>query len=98
MCVKCYITETNKELITDIVAFIPRQISIPNETIDSHLTRTANNHIHLLDGKQKLVNVTAPNSVKWTLIQITILLKRDDTSPIDLKLPNFLVISKGAAA
>ena len=67
-CVKCYIPKTNKERITDTVTFIPRQIPIPNATIESHLARTADDLIHLLNGKRQLVNITSPTSVKGALI------------------------------
>ena len=40
--------KTQKERITDTVAFLPKVVPIPNATIDDHLRRTADGLIHLL--------------------------------------------------
>ena len=78
-CVRCYIPKTNKERITDTVKFIPNCILIPNATIETQLSRTADDLIHLLNLKKDLVSFTEPNSVKGALIKIAKLLNRDAT-------------------
>ena len=78
-CVRCYIPKTNKERITDTVKFIPNCIPIPNATIETQLSRTADDLIHLLNSKKDLISLTEPNSVKGALIKIAQLLNRDVT-------------------
>ena len=78
-CVRCYIPKTNKERITNTVKFIPNCIPIPNATIETQLSRTADDLIHLLNSKKDLVSLTEPNSVNGALIKIAQLLNRDVT-------------------
>ena len=47
-CIKVYIPSTHKERITDTAKIIPRDIPIPEMTVQDHLKKTADDLIHLL--------------------------------------------------
>ena len=89
-CVRYYINKTNKERITNTAQFIPRNIPIPNENIDTHLARTADDLLHLLNNNRSLINIQTLNTVKGALIKIAELLQRDTTpqlTPILVETP-----------
>ena len=47
-CLKVYIPKTHRERITDTAKIIPKQIPIPEATLDDHLRYTADDLVHLL--------------------------------------------------
>ena len=51
-CIKVYIPKTRAERITDTAALIPHMVPIPNANIEDHLRRTADDILHLLQGKK----------------------------------------------
>ena len=48
-CLTAYMPKTQIERITDTTTIIPKNIPIPQATLNDHLRRTADNLIHLLD-------------------------------------------------
>ena len=87
-CVRCFIPKTQKERITDTVAFIPKVIPIPHASIDDHLRKTVDDLVHLLTKKPGIISPTGPQSAQSALIKISKLLN-SDTSPViaPLQLP-----------
>ena len=87
-CVRCFIPRTQKERITDTVAFIPKVIPISHASIDDHLRKTVDDLVHLLTKKPGKISPTGPQSAQSALIKISKLLN-SDTSPViaPLQLP-----------
>ena len=81
-CIKVFIPKTHRERITDTAAFIPRQIPIPDASLDSHLRRTGNDLVHLLNKRYDLRTPGPSNSTKSAIIKIAELLQRDSTPDI----------------
>ena len=91
-CLRVYIPKTHAERITDTVQIIPKVIPIPNATLESHLTRTADDLLHLLQNKKDVVAPVQDDNVQGALIKIAQLLSRDSTP----QLPRLLTSSEGA--
>ena len=63
--------------------FIPPQVPIPNANIETQLSRTADDLIHLLNSKTDILNPNAPAGTKGALIKIAQLLQRDNTPVLE---------------
>ena len=50
-CVKCYMPTTYREIVTDIIKFIPTNIPIPEVSIDDHIRNTLEELTTLLKNK-----------------------------------------------
>ena len=85
-CLTIYIPKTRAVRITDTAVLIPKMVPIPNADINSHLARTADDLVHLLNGKRDIISPLPNPSVKDALIKIAQLLHRDST-PILSELP-----------
>ena len=96
-CLRIYIPKTHAERITDTVQIIPKIIPIPNATLESHLTRTADDLLHLLQDKKDVVSPIQSDNVQGALIKIAQLLHRDST-PEFTPLPVPIVTSEGASS
>ena len=85
-CLTIYIPKTRAVGITNTAVLIPKMVPIPNADINSHLARTADDLVHLLNGKRDIISPLPNPSVKDALIKIAQLLHRDST-PILSELP-----------
>ena len=57
---------------------IPKMVSILNADIGTHLNRTADDLLHVLQGKRNILPPLPHSSVQGALIQISQLLNRDE--------------------
>ena len=48
MCVTCYIPKTHRDMVIDTAQLIPRQVNIPNASIEDNLRRTSDELVHLI--------------------------------------------------
>ena len=78
-CLTIYIPKIRAERITDTATLIPKMVPIPNADINIHLTRTADDLLHILQGKRDIISPTPQTSVQSSLIKIAQLLHRDTT-------------------
>ena len=53
-CIKGYIRKIHVEIITDTATLIPEMVPIPNSDIDTHLKRTVDDLLHVLQGKSNI--------------------------------------------
>ena len=55
ICIRAFIPKTHKERITDTAQLIPHNIPTPHTTIESHLRRTSDDLLHLLNDRLDLL-------------------------------------------
>ena len=94
-CISVYIPKTRAERFTDTATLIPKMIPIPNANIEDHLRRTADDLLHVLQGKKHVIPTLQPSSVQGALIKIAQLLHRDETPSFPLLPQENLVSSEG---
>ena len=78
-CITAYIPKTHSEIIMDTATLIPKMVLIPNADIDTHIKRTADDLLNVLQGKRNIITPLPHSSVQGALIKITQLLNRDET-------------------
>ena len=96
-CISCCIPKTRQKRITDTATIIPRNIQIPQASLDNHLRQTAENIVHLLHNKQSTLLPDAHNSTKSALIKIAEILRHNNTpiiSPLSQSPKNTPITSK----
>jgi len=79
----CYIPKTHQERIKGTAQLILRQVLITNLNIETQLSRTAYDLIHLLNSKKDILIPNAPASTKGALIKIAQLLQRVNTPVLE---------------
>ena len=78
-CIKVYIPKIRRERITDTAQIIPKQIPIPQASIQDHLRNTADKMVHPLSTNPSLLPYHIPTNTNQALLDIAQLLQRDTT-------------------
>ena len=81
-CIKVYIPKTQREQITRTAQIIPKQIPIPQASIQDHLRNTEDKMVHLLSTNPSLLPYHIPTNTNQALFDIAQLLQRDTTPTI----------------
>ena len=82
---KTYLNKEHRRHLKNIVTLLfgPQQVTILNVNIETQLSRTADDLIHLLNLKKDILNPNTLASTKGALIKIAQLLQKDNTPVLE---------------